>query len=318
MVLLLILWKLHLQPFHFQVLGGHTGSGKTEILQELKTQERETLLDSLEHLMLDKHPADAAVFEALGNRKKANNQETEAFALYKKSLNLQPKNEVLLEEVIINSFEGGADFEEVATYTAMGVEEFPESPEFWFYEGVVRASLKKDSLAVIGLETALRLNADKNPQLSQVAYGTLGNSLFNLGDQTAAFANFDKALALNPNDEQVLNNYAYFLSLAKVELDKALSMAERVVKKHPKNATYLDTLAWVLFQQKKYTEAAQRMEEVLRIEPTPSGVMLEHYGDILFHLDRLPEALSWWKKAQESPEGSDKLALKIKTSTYHD
>jgi tetratricopeptide (TPR) repeat protein len=154
--------------------------------------------------------------------------------------------------------------------------------------------------------------------LSQVAHGTLGNSLFNLGQQTAAFANFDKALALNPNDEQVLNNYAYFLSLAKVDLEKALSMAEKVVKKHPKNATYLDTLAWVLFQQKKYAEAAKYQEEVLRLEPSPSGVMLEHYGDIMYHLDRLPEALSWWKKAQESTEGSDKLALKIKTSTYHD
>ena len=171
---------------------------------------------------------------------------------------------------------------------------------------------------MIGLESALRLNADKNPQLSQVAYGTLGNSLYNHGDQTAAFANFDKALALNPNDEQVLNNYAYFLTLAKIELDKALSMAERVVKKHPKNATYLDTLAWVLFQQKNFPDAARYMEEVMRLDSNPSGVMLEHYGDILYHLNRLPEALSWWKKAQESPEGSDKLALKIQTSTYHD
>ena len=288
------------------------------ILQELKTPEREHLLDSLERVMLELHPADASVFEALGNRRKASNQEAEALNWHKKSLAVDPKNQALLEEVIVNSFEEGAAFEEVATYTAMGVEEFPESAEFWFYEGVVRASLKKDSLAVIVLETALRLNADKNPQLSQVAYGTLGNSLFNLGDQTAAFTNFDKALALNPNDEQVLNNYAYFLSLAKVELDKALSMAERVVKKHPKNATYLDTLAWVLFQRKNYADAARNMEEVLRIDPNPSGVMLEHYGDILYHLNRLPEAISWWKKAQESPEGSDKLALKIQTSTYHD
>ena len=288
------------------------------ILQELKTPERERLLDSLERLMLELHPADASVFEALGNRRKASKQGAEALSWYKKSLAVDPKNETLLEEVIVNSFEEGAAFEEVATYTALGVEEFPESAEFWFYEGVVRASLKKDSLAVIGLETALRLNADKNPQLSQVAYGTLGNSLFNLGDQAAAFANFDKALALNPNDEQVLNNYAYFLSLAKVELDKALSMAEQVVKKHPKNATYLDTLAWVLFQRKNYADAARNMEEVLRLDPNPSGVMLEHYGDILYHLNRLPEALTWWKKAQESPEGSDKLALKIQTSTYHD
>lgn len=173
-------------------------------------------------------------------------------------------------------------------------------------------------MAIQALETALRLNADKNPQLSQVAYSTLGNSQYQLGDQTAAFQNFEKALALNPTDEQVLNNYAYFLALEGQELEKALDMAQRVVKKHPKNATYLDTLAWVLYQLKRYSEAAMHLDEAIKIEKSPSGVLMEHYGDILYRLGKVEEAVGWWKKAQESPEGSDKLAQKIKDQRIHD
>ncbi|MCM0041530.1 MAG: tetratricopeptide repeat protein [Algoriphagus sp.] len=288
------------------------------LLQEMKTAERDKMLDSLEVILVAMHPADAAVLEALGNRRKAGNRLGEALELYKKSLAIQPKNERLLEEVIVNSFETSTNYEEVAIYTKIALEEFPESAEFWFYEGVLLSAQKKDSAAVQALETALRLNSEKNPQLAQVAYSTLGNSLYQMGDQAAAFSNFDKALALNPSDEQVLNNYAYFLSLAKQDLMKALDMAQRVVKKHPKNGTYLDTLAWVLYQLERYSEAATTLEEALKIEKEPSGVVMEHYGDILFRLGKIEEAVSWWKKAKESPEGSDQLAQKIKDRQIHD
>jgi tetratricopeptide (TPR) repeat protein len=288
------------------------------LLQELKTAERDKLLDKLEVLLKEMHAEDPTVLEAIGNRRKAENKLGEALELYKKSLALQPKNEKLLEEVIVNSFDAGDNYGEVAKFTSIAIDEFPESAEFWFYEGVILSGQKKDSLAIQALETALRLNAEKNPQLSQVAYSTLGNSQYELGDQVAAFQNFEKALALNPTDEQVLNNYAYFLALAGQELEKALDMAQSVVKKHPKNATYLDTLAWVLYQLKRYSEAAIHLDEAIKIEKTPSGVLMEHYGDILYRLGKVEEAVGWWKKAKESPEGSDSLAQKIKDQRIHD
>jgi len=288
------------------------------LLQELKTAERDKLLDKLEVLLKDLHGEDPTVLEAIGNRRKSENKLGEALVLYKKSIALQPKNEKLLEEVIVNSFEAGDNYEEVARYTSIAIDEFPESAEFWFYEGVILSGQKKDSLAIQALETALRLNEGKNPQLAQVAYSTLGNSQYQLGDQAAAFQNFEKALALNPTDEQVLNNYAYFLAIAGQELEKALDMAQRVVKKHPKNATYLDTLAWVLYQLKRYSEAALHLDEAIKIEKTPSGVLMEHYGDILYRLGKVEEAVGWWKKAKESPEGSETLAQKIKDQRIHD
>ncbi|MDO8968747.1 tetratricopeptide repeat protein [Algoriphagus sp.] len=288
------------------------------MLSEMKTSNRDSLLDQMEELMLALNSKDAMVLEVIGERKKMNGEMDTAMDFYKKSLQIQPKNAPLLEQVILNSFGDNPDFVEVETFTIMGVDEFPAAPEFWFYDGVVKSARKKDSVAVVSLQRAIALNAGKNPQLDQVAFGSVANSLYNLGEKDSAFVFFDKALKLNPGDEQVLNNYAYFLSLEKRDLEKARVMSEKVVKKHPKNATYLDTYAWVLFQMGSYEEAAQYMEKALANETKPSGVMLEHYGDILYHLGKVSEAMTWWKKAEGSSEASDKLAQKIKEGKYHE
>lgn len=288
------------------------------VLNEIKSSGRDSLLNQLESVLLEVNPNNNHVFVALGERMKKEKKLPEAIALFKKSLALQPKNAPVLEEVILNSFGEQANFEELETYTIMGVDEFPESAEFWFYDGVVKSARKKDSLAVVSLEKALELNMGKNPQLQQVSYGSLGNSLYNLGQVDSAFQNFDKALKINPNDDQVLNNYAYFLSLEKRELEKAKTMAEKVVKKYPKNSTYLDTLAWVLFQMGRFQESFTYMDEAIKNESDPSGVMMEHFGDILYHLGKVSDAITWWKKAEGTPEASEKISKKIKDGKYYE
>ncbi len=287
-------------------------------LTEIKTQKREILLDSLETLMSTSNPENADIYAAFGERRMQEQKLDEGIDYFKKSLLINPKNNKMLEQVILGSFGEDADFNELEKFTTLGVDEFPKNPEFWFYDGVVKSAQKKDEEAVISLKKAIELNANKNPQLDQVAFGSLGSSLYNLGEKEEAFRNFDKALELNPNDEQVLNNYSYFLSLEKKNLDKAKTMSYKVVKRFPDNGTFLDTHAWVLFQLEDYEGAKKYMELAMKHEAEPSGVMLEHYGDILFHLGQKNEALSYWKKAEGSPEASDKLSQKIKEGKYHE
>lgn len=288
------------------------------ILTEIKTPERELILDSLAKYMVDFSSESATIYQALGKRAEMNGNQEKSITLYKQSLAIQPKNREILEKVILGSFGENADFEEVERFTVMGVDEFPENQEFWFYDGVVKSARQKDSLAVLSLKRALELNDGQNPQLDQVAFGSLGSSFYNLNEKDSAFFYFEKALKLNPNDEQVLNNYAYFLSLEKKDLEKAKSMSEKVVKRFPNNGTFLDTHAWVLFQMGDYEGAKKYMNLAIENESEPSGVMLEHYGDILYHLGQKSEAISFWKKAADSPEASEKLPMKIKDGKYHE
>ncbi|MBN3520125.1 tetratricopeptide repeat protein [Algoriphagus lutimaris] len=288
------------------------------LINEMQTSGRDILLDRLEGLMLQNHPNDASIFAVIGKRRMKEGKKEEGIESFKSSLQIDPKNAELLEQVITNSFGENADFTEVEKFTIMGVDEFPERPEFWFYDGVIKNAMKKDSSAIISLEKSMEINAGKNIGLDQATYGALGNAYYNLGEIDKAFENFDMAIKLNPNDEQVLNNYAYFLSIEKRDLEKARSMSEKVVKRFPNNGTFLDTHAWVLFQSGDYEGAKKYMDLALEHEAEPSGVMLEHYGDILYHLGKKSEAISYWKKAENSPEASDKLPQKIKEGKYHE
>ncbi|SIS85515.1 Tetratricopeptide repeat-containing protein [Belliella pelovolcani] len=290
----------------------------SDILQEMKTEKREQKLDELEKLMLENNPNDASVLTVVGDRRLFNENKSEALSYYKKAIAIKNDNPQVFQGVITIMFEEGGDFEEIEKYTSMAVDEFPERAEFWFFDGTAKSALKKGEEAEESLLKSLEVNQGKNKQLVLLVNGLLGDVYHSIGKKDKAFEVYEKVLAENPNDEHVLNNYAYFLSLSKTDLEKAKTMSEKLVKRFPKNSTYLDTHAWVLFQLKDYEGAKKYMEMALKEEENPSGVMLEHYGDILYHLGNRNEAIAYWKKAEGGEETTDQLLRKIKDQKYYD
>ena len=97
-----------------------------------------------------------------------------------------------------------------------------------------------------------------------------------------------------------------------------LEMSERLVLKHPDNATYLDTYAWVLYIRKDYKKAKQFLEKAVQAKEGVSGTIVEHYGDVLFQLGEREKAVEQWKKAKTMGQTSDLLEKKIATGTLHE
>ena len=104
-----------------------------------------------------------------------------------------------------------------------------------------------------------------------------------------------------------LNNYAYYLSELGEQLDKAEQMSYRTIKAEPKNATYLDTYAWILFMQKRYSEAKIYIDQTLQNDTDTSAVLLEHAGDIYYHTGAVEEAVSYWQQALERASDNSEL-----------
>ncbi|MCH6199342.1 tetratricopeptide repeat protein [Aquiflexum sp. LQ15W] len=288
------------------------------ILQETKSARRDALLEHLTGSMLTNHSNDADILTVLGDKKLFEGDREGALELYKKSIRINPSNAQVLQGVITTMFESGKDFGEIEQLTSTAVEEFPERAEFWFFDGTAKLALKKGPEAESSLNKALEVNKGKNPQLDLLVNGQLGDAYHLTGATEKAFEAYEAVLKVRPDDEHVLNNYAYYLSLAKKDLEKAKTMSSQLVKRFPKNATYLDTHAWVLFQLKDYEGAKKYMELALEYEESPSGVMLEHYGDILFHLGNSNEAIAYWKKAEGGEDTSEFLLKKIKDKKYYD
>jgi tetratricopeptide (TPR) repeat protein len=79
------------------------------------------------------------------------------------------------------------------------------------------------------------------------------------------------------------------------------------------NPAFLDTYAWILYQKGSYADALKWIElAIAALEKPNSAELFDHYGDILFKLGRVDDAIAKWKTALEIEPDKDGLADKIR------
>ncbi len=198
----------------------------------------------------------------------------------------------------------------VIVHAEQALELFPNQAMIYYFNGVAHLRKKNYKEATQTLEQSKKLSVN-NPNLLGEIDSMLGDAYNALADNEKSDKAFEDALALNPANDYVLNNYSYFLALRKVNLDKAEKMASLLIKNHPDNSSYLDTYAWVLYHmENKYREAKKVMEKALNAGQV-NAVHYEHYGDILYQLGDIDEAVAQWQKAKSLNQNSEVLNKKI-------
>ena len=133
---------------------------------------------------------------------------------------------------------------------------------------------------------------------------------------TEAYQAYEKAIETYGNNVGALNNYAYYLSLEKRDLDKAEEMSYKTVKAEPENGTYLDTYAWILFVKGNYTQAKLYIDMAMKADGDKSADVVEHCGDIYYMAGETAAAVEYWKQALELGSQSAKLKQKINQKKY--
>jgi tetratricopeptide (TPR) repeat protein len=197
----------------------------------------------------------------------------------------------------------------------------PDEMAFYYYQGI--AYYQKDDLdnALNAFQNGIGvITSDSDPSIVSDFYAVMGDILHQKGMAKEAFEAYDSCLVWKEDNIGCLNNYAYYLSEQGIRLDDAEKMSYRTIKAEPKNATYLDTYAWILFMQKRYDEAKTYIDQTLENDSTPSAVLFEHAGDIYYHVGDKEKALEYWQEASEQSDVSDErhriLTRKIKLKKY--
>lgn len=206
---------------------------------------------------------------------------------------------------------------QVVDITDRAMKNIPEAPQFYFYAGLAKYLQNNypESLRIFqeGLEKA----TFDNPLFEADFYGQIGDLHYAIGNKQLAFQNYDKSLALNPQNLHILNNYSYYLSVDNKQLDKAEQMSGITIKAEPTNPTYLDTYGWILFMQRSYVMAKIYLQKAVQYsQDEPSADVLEHYGDVLAVTGETEEALVQWQKAKELGSDSKTLDKKIEQKQY--
>lgn len=208
-----------------------------------------------------------------------------------------------------------ADWNSMIKHSAEAIEYFPNIPFFYFFNGISNFQLSKYTQAKKSLEFGYSILPKNDPLLSDFLT-FMGEVYYKLDDKETAYSYFDKLLDADPGNLMVMNNYSYYLSLDKANLQKAREMSLQTIQKEPENSTYLDTYAWILFEMKQYSEALKYIKKAVDFDSTRSGVIIEHYGDILYFNDDAEGALEQWKRVKTIGNGSDKLDEKIVSGKY--
>ena len=220
----------------------------------------------------------------------------EALRLCKRFLDLNaPKIEDFSRIIQIENHLARPD--SVDHYAKLALKAFPKNLDLIQLRSNIAYMNKDYDGAIELLNEALKVT--KNDTLRSEIWGGIGDIEHNQKRVKQAYKAYDKALRLYGDNASVLNNYAYFLSLEKRDLERALKMAIRANEVSANNATFLDTKAWVLYTLGRYAEAKKVMQLALSLNRSKSYEYMLHYGDILHALGEEFMAKTYWRKALE-------------------
>jgi tetratricopeptide (TPR) repeat protein len=266
--------------------------------------------------LLRLHPNEPRVIFLAGDMYAGAERKMEALAYYRTGRHSGEATYEVYQNLLLLESELG-QFDSLIVHADEALELYPNQGMIYYLQGFAYLRKYDHKKAAYSLEAARKLSSS-NATLTAQINAMLGDAYYGAKEYAKSYAAFDAALALNPNDEIVLNNYSYYLALRKEKLDRADRMASQLIREHPDQAAYLDTYAWVLFAQEKYKEAQKVMEKVLTL-PGANATHYEHYGDILFKLGRIDDAVKYWNTARTSAGSkSDLLDKKIADRKYYE
>ena len=276
----------------------------SEKSEELKLQ---SLL--LCDLLIKAHPKEAKAFSIAGDFYYRDKKLEKSKEYFSKAVELDKSKYVIWNQLLIIESEL-QQFTEMIKHGKEAVELFPNEPTVYLLLGIAYLQEKNPQEALIILNQGKNIIIDNKPLLGQF-YANIGDAYYRTKQMDQSDEAYEEALKINPNDTYVLNNYAYYLSLRNVKLDKAEEMSKKSNEIERDNASYNDTYGWILYGLGKYEDAKLWLEKAVSNGAANNAVILEHLGDVQYKLNNSDIALDYWMKAKKAGTGSDNLERKI-------
>ncbi len=260
-------------------------------------------------ILIGVHPNEAKAFAMYGDFLFRDKKLSDAREKYRKAISIDKGKYALWENLLIIDSDLN-DVPSLSQESKEAMDLFPNQPLPYLFFADSNIKLKNYKEAIDALNEGKEFVID-NKILTAQFYTLIGDAQNSLKNFPASDNAYDKALELDPNNISVLNNYAYFLSLRKTNLEKAGAMSKKCNDLEPNNNSYLDTYGWILYQQSKYDDAKVWIGKALDNGGRNNGTLLEHYGDVLFKLGETENAVKYWMDAKKVGGTSDFIDKKI-------
>ncbi|WP_415303721.1 hypothetical protein [Candidatus Pelagibacter sp. Uisw_090] len=152
---------------------------------------------------------------------------------------------------------------------------------------------------------------DINSQLYAEILYRRGGSYERLADYVSSDKDLLKSLEVNPDDAYVLNYLAYSWLEREYKIDLSLQMLEKAYAKRSNDPYIIDSIGWAYYLINDYEKAENFLKRAVELMPE-DPIVNDHYGDILWKLDRKIQARYFWKNVLNLEETEDKMKKIIK------
>ena len=113
-----------------------------------------------------------------------------------------------------------------------------------------------------------------------------------------------------PNDANSLNALGYSLADRNIKLPEAFILITKAHQLSPKDAFILDSLGWVNFRLNKNTLALEQLKQAFTMKPEAD--IAAHTGEVLWVMNRHPEAEEIWRQGQKIDANNPTLKETLK------
>jgi tetratricopeptide (TPR) repeat protein len=152
-----------------------------------------------------------------------------------------------------------------------------------------------------------------------VSYGDIlyrrGGSYERLGKFKESDEDLLKSLEINSDDAYALNYLAYSWLERDYKIDIAIEMLEKAYRQKENDPFILDSVGWAYYLVDDLIKAEKFMSRAIEIMPN-DPIVNDHYGDILWRLDRKIQARYYWKNVLNFEDTKEKMKEDINVKLF--
>ena len=168
---------------------------------------------------------------------------------------------------------------------------------------------KKYKIAIDYYDRVL-LKINVNSKLYAEVLYRRGGSYEQLGDYENSDKDLLKSLEINPDDAYVLNYLAYSWLEREYKIDTSLQMLEKAYEIKSNDPYIIDSIGWAYYLIEDYIKAENFLKRAVKLMPQ-DPIVNDHYGDILWKLDRKIQARYFWESVLDLDETKENMRKNI-------
>ncbi len=137
-----------------------------------------------------------------------------------------------------------------------------------------------------------------------------GGSYERLGMYEEADKDLINALKINPDDAYVLNYLAYSWLERNFKINEAIVMLEKAYALKENDPYIIDSIGWAYYLSNDFVKAEKFLRRAVELMPD-DPIVNDHYGDILWKLNRKIQARYFWKNVLNMDDADEDMLNKI-------